>query len=202
LLALVSFAVVLADARPAALLAPASPAVVLADAFPAVLLAPASYAVVLADARPAALLALVSFAVVLADAHPAALLAPRGKTLHVSLLYYRAQGITELPLMPMEIANVSQPNKLLEESEDVLSFLKETAERIRIRSPHERVSRAPKPSLAEKQNAGNTSSAGAGRRSRADLYISTTHTHTPTHAHQHTHTPQTHTHFQSTCTVT
>ncbi len=76
MLALPSFAVVLADARPAALLAPAPLAVVLADARPAALLALASYAVVLADARPAAFLALVSSAVVLADARPTALLAP------------------------------------------------------------------------------------------------------------------------------
>ena len=54
----------LADARPAALLAMASFAVVLADARPAALLAPASSAVVLADAPPAALLAAGSLAVV------------------------------------------------------------------------------------------------------------------------------------------
>jgi hypothetical protein len=68
-------AIVLADARPAALLALASYAVVLADARPAALLAPASLTVVLADACPAALLAHASNAVVLADARPAALLA-------------------------------------------------------------------------------------------------------------------------------
>ena len=48
------WAVVLADARPAALLALASSAVVLADARPSALLALALSAVVLADARPAA----------------------------------------------------------------------------------------------------------------------------------------------------
>jgi hypothetical protein len=49
---------------------PATPpyAVVLADAQPAALLAVVSLAVVLADARPAALLASASLAVVLADA--------------------------------------------------------------------------------------------------------------------------------------
>jgi len=62
------FAVVLADARPATLLARPSYAVMLADARPAALLAPASLAVVLAEARPAAFLAPVSLAVVLADA--------------------------------------------------------------------------------------------------------------------------------------
>jgi hypothetical protein len=144
LLALVSFAVVSADAHPAALLTPVSSEVVLTDVCPVELLTPTPYAVVLADARPAALLALASFAVVLADARHTALLAPCGKTLYVGLLYYRVQGITELHLMPMEIANLSQSNKLLEESEDVLSSLKETAERIRADSPHERVSRAPK----------------------------------------------------------
>ena len=46
-----SYAVVLADARPAAWLALASSAVVLVDARSAELLAPASSAVVLADAR-------------------------------------------------------------------------------------------------------------------------------------------------------
>jgi hypothetical protein len=71
----VPLTVVLADARPAALLALASYVVVLADARPAALLALASYAVVLADARPAALLALSSYVVVLADARPAELLA-------------------------------------------------------------------------------------------------------------------------------
>jgi hypothetical protein len=65
-------AVVLADARPAALLAPASLAVVLADARAAAGFALASLALVLADARPAALLAAASLAVVLADARPAA----------------------------------------------------------------------------------------------------------------------------------
>ena len=45
-----SHAVVLADARPAALLAPASLTVVLADDRPTALLASAFYAVVLADA--------------------------------------------------------------------------------------------------------------------------------------------------------
>ncbi len=75
LLALASYAVVLADARPTAFLALASYAVVLAEARPATLLAPASCAVVLADGRPAALLAGTSSAVVLADARPAALLA-------------------------------------------------------------------------------------------------------------------------------
>jgi hypothetical protein len=38
---------------------------------------------------------------------------------------------------------VFQSNKLLEESEDFLSSLKKTAERIRADSPHERVSWAP-----------------------------------------------------------
>ena len=57
MLAHASYAVVLADARPAALLAAASDAVVLADARPTALLAAASYAVVLADARPTTLLA-------------------------------------------------------------------------------------------------------------------------------------------------
>ena len=42
----------------------------------------------------------------------------RGKTLHVSLLYYRVQAITELHLMSMKMANESQSIKLLEESED------------------------------------------------------------------------------------
>jgi hypothetical protein len=51
------------------------------------------------------------------------------------------------------------------------SELDKTAGRVRAYSPHERVSRAPKPSLAEKQNAGNPSSAGAGRRSTADLCL-------------------------------
>ncbi len=69
------FALVLADARSAALLAHPSNAVVFADARPAAFLAAVSFAVVLADARPAALLARGSFAVVLADARPAALLA-------------------------------------------------------------------------------------------------------------------------------
>jgi len=45
------FAHVCADARPAALLAPASHALVLADARPAALLAAASFARVLADAQ-------------------------------------------------------------------------------------------------------------------------------------------------------
>jgi hypothetical protein len=70
ILALSSHAVVLADARPAALLAPVPFAVVLADARPAAFLAPAPSAVVLADARPAELLAPASSAVVLADARP------------------------------------------------------------------------------------------------------------------------------------
>jgi len=52
---------VLADARPAVLLALASSAVVLADARAAALLAPASYVVVLADTRAATLLALPSW---------------------------------------------------------------------------------------------------------------------------------------------
>ena len=56
-LSLASFALVLADARPAALLARASFAFVLADARPTALLASASHAVVLADARAAAWLA-------------------------------------------------------------------------------------------------------------------------------------------------
>ena len=47
----------------------------LADSRPAALLARASYAAVRADARPAALLALATLAAVLADARPAALLA-------------------------------------------------------------------------------------------------------------------------------
>jgi hypothetical protein len=75
LLAFTSLAVVLADARSAALLAAASLAVVLADARSTALLAPASAAVVLADARPAAFLAPTSLAVVLADAWAIALLA-------------------------------------------------------------------------------------------------------------------------------
>ena len=70
ILALASYAVVLADARAAAELALASFAVVLADARHAALLAPASNAVVLADARPAAFLALASYAVVLARCSP------------------------------------------------------------------------------------------------------------------------------------
>ena len=53
-----SSAVVLADARFSAILAPVQLAVVLADARPAALLAPTSLAVVLADARPAAIRAL------------------------------------------------------------------------------------------------------------------------------------------------
>ena len=57
------------------MLAHASYAVVLADAGPAVILALASFAVVLADARPAAWLALAPFAVVLAYTRPAAILA-------------------------------------------------------------------------------------------------------------------------------
>ena len=57
----------LADARPATLLAHASSAVVLADALFAEWLALASYAVVLADARFAEWLALASNAVVLAE---------------------------------------------------------------------------------------------------------------------------------------
>ena len=56
-LALSSFALVLADARPAALPARASSAFVLADARPTALLASASHAVVLADAQAAAWLA-------------------------------------------------------------------------------------------------------------------------------------------------
>jgi hypothetical protein len=52
---------------------PASSTVVLADARPAALLVLASLAVVLADAHPSALLALTSYAVVLKDARPAAL---------------------------------------------------------------------------------------------------------------------------------
>ncbi len=95
-----SFAVVLADARPAELLARSSLAVVLAQARPAALLADAPCAVVLAHAcipctfafrgcartgstcartcSPRRLLALrlVSSAVLLADARPAALLSP------------------------------------------------------------------------------------------------------------------------------
>ena len=63
---LTSTAAMLADARPAALLATASLAAVLADARPAALLALASNAAVLANSRPAALLARVSPAAVLA----------------------------------------------------------------------------------------------------------------------------------------
>jgi hypothetical protein len=75
-------------------------------------------------------------------------------------------------LLSKRIAHVLQSNKLLEESEDFLLSLKKTAaERFRADSPHERVSGAPKPSLAEKQSTGKTSSAGAGRRSTADLYL-------------------------------
>ena len=37
----------------------------------------------------------------------------------------RVEGISELHLMPMEMANVSQSNKLLEESEDFLFSLEE-----------------------------------------------------------------------------
>jgi hypothetical protein len=66
---------------------------------------------------------------------------------------------------------VSQSSKLLEESEDVLSAQKKTAERIQAYSPlHERVTGVSKTSLAEKQKAGKPSSAGAGRRSTAGLY--------------------------------
>ena len=54
----------------------------------------------------------------------------------------------------MEMANVSQSGKLLEEWEDFLTSLKKTAERIRADSPHEQVTVAPKTSLEEKQNAG------------------------------------------------
>ena len=69
MLAAASLAVVLAGARPAALLAPASDAVVLADARPDALLAPACLAVVLADAPTTALLALAFLAVVRALCH-------------------------------------------------------------------------------------------------------------------------------------
>jgi hypothetical protein len=76
LLAPASLAVVqlvLADARPAALLALAFFAVVLANARPATLLAPASYAVVLAYAQSIALLAQSQDSVVLARAGPLAM---------------------------------------------------------------------------------------------------------------------------------
>jgi hypothetical protein len=56
-----SVAVVLADARPAALIAPASLVVVLADARPTSMLAPASLAVAFANARPVAWLVTGSF---------------------------------------------------------------------------------------------------------------------------------------------
>ena len=82
-----------------------------------------------------------------------------------------SQEITYLLLMSKQLANVSQSDKLLEVSEDFLSSLKKTAMSIRADSPNERVSRAPKPSLAEKQHVGKPSSAGAGRRSTADLYL-------------------------------
>ena len=78
----------LADARPAAILARVPLAVMLTDARPAALLAHASYAVVLADARPAALLARPSLTVVLADARSAALLA--NALIHASLAVVRA----------------------------------------------------------------------------------------------------------------
>jgi hypothetical protein len=82
MLAMASFAAVLADAHPAALLAAASYAVVLANARAAALLALSGLCsqmntasvrlartrlVVLADARPAAFLALASLAAVLAE---------------------------------------------------------------------------------------------------------------------------------------
>ena len=50
--------------------------------------------------------------------------------------------------------------------EDFLSSLEETHH-----MPHVRASRAPESSLVEKQHAGKTSSAGAGRRSTADLSL-------------------------------
>ena len=82
-----------------------------------------------------------------------------------------SQEITDLLLMSKQLANVSQSDKLLEVSEDFLSSLKKTADRIRADSLNERVSTAPKPSLAEKQHVGKPSLAGAGRRSTADLYL-------------------------------
>ena len=65
-LALASYAVVLADASPSALLALAPSPSVLADARPSALLALAPSPSVLADARPSALLAPASLPIVLA----------------------------------------------------------------------------------------------------------------------------------------
>ena len=69
------YPIVLADARPSALLALAPFPIVLADARPSALLARAPSPSVLADARPSALLAFAPLPSVLADARPSALLA-------------------------------------------------------------------------------------------------------------------------------
>jgi hypothetical protein len=75
--------------------------------------------------------------------------------------------------MSKQMAHLFQSNKLLEESEGFLSSLNKTAERILADSTHHmnESPEAPNPSLADKQNDGKTSSAGAGKRSTEDLFL-------------------------------